>query len=169
MAYPTTQNYNFIDEKAGMQNLYVTSDVQQHPVGYRAKAWSATYGFGEFIYLKGLALTVAGETVIFDTYAGTTKRGVANDRGPCAVAMSANVANQWGWYQIHGAAVVKVAAAFAAGAIANWTATAGTIDDAKVATDAIDGFVSKTAIDTPSVGFAMCQLAYPCANGSTTP
>jgi hypothetical protein len=45
--------------------------------------------------------------VIYDHNAGTTKRAVAGDRGPCAVAMSANVASQFGWYQITGLAKIK--------------------------------------------------------------
>lgn len=158
--------YAFTDPKLGLQAITVTSTVQQFPIGTRATAFDPTYGEGEFIYLKGLAATALGETVIYDTYANTTKRGIANDRGPVAVAMSANVASQYGWYQISGAAKVLVAAAFAAGKPCFFTATAGTIDDAVVATDKIDGMVSKTAIDTPATGFAVCQLAYPAANGN---
>lgn len=158
--------YAFVDPKVGMQPIAATSTVQQHPIGTRVKAFDPTFGEGEFIYLKGLASTAVGEVVIYDTYANTTKRGVAGDRGMAAVAMSANVANQYGWYQIAGAAVVKVAAAFAANANVYWTATAGTPDDAVVAGDKIDGIRSKTAIDTPTAGYAVCQLAYPSANAN---
>lgn len=158
--------YAFVDPKVGMQPIAATSTVQQHPIGTRVKAYDPTFGEGEFIYLKGLASTDVGEAVIYDTYANTTKRGVAGDRGPVSIAMSANVANQFGWYQIAGAAVVKVAAAFAANANVYWTATAGTPDDAVVAGDKIDGIRSKTAIDTPTAGYAVCQLAYPSANAN---
>lgn len=158
--------YAFADPKVGMQPIAATSTVQNHPIGTRVTAYDPTYGEGEFIYLKGLASTAVGEVVIYDTYTNTTKRGVAGDRGPVAVAMSANVANQYGWYQTRGAAVVKVAAGFAAGGNVYWTATAGTVDDAVVAGDKIDGIRGKTAIDTPSTGFAVCQLAYPSANAN---
>lgn len=158
--------YAFVDPKVGMQPIAATSTVQQHPIGTRVKAYDPTFGEGEFIYLKGLASTAVGEVVIYDTYANTTKRGVAGDRGMAAVAMSDNVANQFGWYQIAGAAVVKVAAAFAANANVYWTATAGTPDDAVVVGDKIDGIRSKTAIDTPTAGYAVCQLAYPSANAN---
>lgn len=158
--------YVFVDPKVGMQPIAATSTVQQHPIGTRVKAYDPTFGEGEFIYLKGLASTAVGEAVIYDTYANTTKRGVAGDRGPVGIAMSANVANQFGWYQIAGAAVVKVAAAFAANANVYWTATAGTPDDAVVAGDKIDCMRSKTAIDTPTTGYAVCQLAYPSANAN---
>lgn len=158
--------YNFTDPKVGMQPIAATSTVQNHPIGTLVKAYDPTYGEGEFIYLKGLASTAVGELVIYDTYANTTKRGVAGDRGPAAVAMSANVANQYGWYQVKGATVSKVAAAFAAGGNVYLTATAGTIDDATVAGDKVDGARGKTAIDTPSAGFAVLQIDRPSLNGN---
>lgn len=158
--------YAFTDPKVGMQPIAATSTTQQHQIGMRVKAFDPTFGEGEFIYLKGLASTAVGEAVIYDTYANTTKRGVAGDRGPVGIAMSANVADQYGWYQIAGSAVVKVAAAFAANANVYWTATAGTPDDAVVAGDKIDGIRSKTAIGTPTAGYAVCQLAYPSANAN---
>lgn len=158
--------FKHVDTKVGLQPLDATSTTQAHPIGTVAKGYDATYGVGEFVYLKGLASTAVGEVVIFDTYANTTKRGVAGDRGPAAVAMSANAANQYGWYQISGAALVKAAAAFAAGGNVYWTATPGTVDDATVVGDKIDGMRGKTALDTPVAGFAVCQLAYPSANGN---
>ena len=148
------------------QGIAETSTVQMFPLGTRVRAVDPTYGEGEFIYLKGLALTAVGECVIYDQYAGTTKRAVAGDRGPCAWAMSANVANQFGWYQIAGAAVAKVAAAFAAAGNVYLTATAGTIDDATVAGDKVDGARGKTAIDTPSTGLAVLQIDRPSLNAN---
>ena len=158
--------YSLTTQNIGAQPIADTSTVQNHPIGTIVRAIDPAYGEGEFIYLKGLASTAVGETVIYDTYANTTKRGVASDRGPAAVAMSANVASQYGWYQIKGAAVVKVAAAFAAAGACFLTATAGTVDDAVVATDKIDGMRGKTAIDTPTAGFAVVQMDHPSANGN---
>lgn len=160
MAYALTSTY------IGAQDIATTSTTQNHPIGTVVRAIDPTYGEGEFIYLKGLASTAVGEVVIYDQYANTTKRAVANDRGPAAVAMSANVASQYGWYQIKGAAVVKVAALFAAGGNVYLTATAGTVDDATVSGDKIDGMRGKTAIDTPSTGYAVCQIDHPSANGN---
>ena len=157
--------YAHSDITIGLQALDVTSTVQNHAIGFRTKGFDPTYGQAEFIYLKGLASTAIGETVIYDENANTTKRAVAGDRGPCAVALSANVANQYGWYQISGSAIVKVAAAVAAAAPCYVTATAGSIDDAVVATDKIDGMRFKTADGTPSAGFAVVQMDRPCLNG----
>jgi hypothetical protein len=75
--------------------------------------------------------------------------------------MSANVASQYGWYQISGAAVVNVAAGFAAAADVYATATAGTLDDAVVAGDLIAGLVGVTAIGTPTAGTAVMQAQNP--------
>jgi hypothetical protein len=157
--------YTFSDLHVGLQPIAVTSTVQQHIIGMRVHAYDPTYGEGEFIYLKGLAATAVGETVIYDTYANTTKRAVASDRGPVAVAMSANVASQFGWYQIAGSAIVK-SNAVVSGASVYVTATAGTVDDAVVAGDKIDGMRFKTADGTPSAGFVTAQLARPSLNGN---
>lgn len=124
-----------------------------------------TLGSGEFIYLPGLAATALGELVIYDLNALTTKRAVAGDRGPCAVAMSANVASQGGWYQIGGIAQIKSGTVVAAGAV-YLTATPGTVDDAVVATDKVDGARFKTADGTPAAGFAYAMLERPSLNGN---
>lgn len=134
-------------------------------IGTRVKAFDPTYGEGEFVYLKGVASTAIGSVVIYDQYANTTTLATAGSRGPIAVAMSANVAGQGGWYQIAGAAVVKAATVAAAGNCYA-TATAGTIDDATVAGDKIDGMRFKTADGTPSAGFAIVELDRPAMNAN---
>jgi hypothetical protein len=157
--------YNPIETFVINQAIADTSTTQNLPIGTRIKAIDPNLGEGEFIYLKGLASTAIGELVIFDQYANTTTRAVAGSRGPAAVAMSANVASQYGWYQISGAAVIK-AGTVAANASVYVTATAGTVDDAVVSGDKLDGARFKTADGTPSVGFAYCQLARPSLNGN---
>ena len=143
----------------------LSAENQAGLLGRIVRAFDDTYGEGEFIYLQGVASTVVGDLVIYDTFAKTTKRAVAGDRGPCAVAMSANVASQFGWYQISGAAVVRSATAVAA-ASPYVTASAGQIDDAVVATDKIDGARYKTADGTPSAGLATLELDRPALNGN---
>lgn len=162
----TVQTWDFTSTYVGAQQIDVTSTVQQHKLGTRASAFSPTYGDGEFVYLAGVASTIVGSLVTFDEKAGTTTLAVAATRGPCAVAMSANVASQYGWYQVFGSAVVSVAAADAANALQYSTAVAGQIDDAVVAGSKIDGLVSKTAIGTPTAATAVCQLSYPALNGN---
>lgn len=159
MAYVVTE------DKVIPQAIADTSSTKLVSLGTRIKAVDSTYGEGEFIYLAGVASTAIGDLVIFDQYAGTTTRAVAGSRGPAAVAMSANVASSYGWYQIAGAAVVKAGTVAANGNV-YLTATAGTIDDATVLGDKVDGARFKTADGTPSAGYAIAQISRPSLNGN---
>jgi len=149
----------------GGQPIANTETTQYHPIGTIVKAKDPTYGEGEFVYLKGLASTVVGSAVIYDQYANTTTLAVAGSRGPVAIAMSANVASQYGWYQIGGSAVIKALTVAANGNV-YLTATAGTVDDFTVAGDKIDGARFKTADGTPSAGFAIAQINRPALNAN---
>jgi hypothetical protein len=150
--------YNWTDHTVGLPPVTETDTVQKFVIGTRCKAFDPTYGEAEFIYLPGVASTIVGSVVAFDTKAATTTLAVVATRGPVAVAMSINVAGQWGWYQISGSAVVKTAAAVVAGTPAYSTATAGQVDDAVTAGSLIDGMVFKTADGTPAAGFAIVQM-----------
>jgi len=94
---------------AGAQPIANTETTSKHPVGTKVRAWDPIYGEGEFIYLLGVASTVVGSMVTFNAYTGATTLcpNTANLAQPVGVAMSANVASQYGWYQIKGAAVMK--------------------------------------------------------------
>src|SRR4051812_28747180 len=103
------------------QNIDETLTTQMLPLGTRVRArdTNATnnQGEGEFIYLKGVASTVIGSMVDYDLNAATTTLSPATlGTGPVAVAMSANVAAQFGWYQIAGVAAVKAPNAMVVGA-----------------------------------------------------
>jgi len=148
------------------QNFSDTSTVANAPLGTIRRGQDPVYGEGEFIYLRGVASTAVGDLVVYDQRSGVaTTRAVAGSRGPVAVAMSANVANQYGWYQISGAAVVNSNTAVANASV-YVTATPGQVDDAVVATDKVDGARYKTASGTPSAGFAVLQLSRPALNGN---
>ncbi len=91
------------------QAIDETSTTQNLPLGTIRRARSTTYGEGEFIYLLGVASTAVGSVVTYDvTTWQTTLSAVAGAiPRPVAFAMSANVASQYGWYQISGLAVAK--------------------------------------------------------------
>jgi len=95
-----------VDERIVTQPIDVTDTVKNHPFGTIVKAKHSTYGFGEFIYLLGVANTFAGAMVTYVASTGvtalSTTSGVATGGAPIAFAMSANVASQYGWYQIAG-------------------------------------------------------------------
>ncbi len=95
---------------AGAQPIANTDTTAKHVLGTVVKANDPTYGEGEFIYLLGVGSTVVGSMVTYNTttYQTTlTPTTGTTDGAPIAIAMSANVASQYGWYQISGNAVVK--------------------------------------------------------------
>lgn len=100
--------YN-VKDLVGAQAIDTTSTVQQHQLGTIIKGWDSTYGEGEFIYLLGVASTVVGSVVTYDagTYQTVLSAVGGNIPRPIAIAMSANVAAGYGWYQISGQAVVR--------------------------------------------------------------
>lgn len=149
------------DLPIGSQPIEATETTQKHALGFRCKAYDSTYLWGEFIYLKGVASTAVGSAVLYSPDDYSTSLLAANDIGAVAFAMSANVANQYGWYQIFGKAVGKVAASFADNGNCYSTATAGTIDDAVVAGDRIKNCKGASAIGTPSSGLAELEIMYP--------
>lgn len=148
MAAKTAGNWQAL-EPIGIGDLTVTGTTKLWPLGFRCKAkdmGTTEYGFGEFIYLQGVASTVRGSAVLIkDDY--TTSLLTARDIGAVAVALSANVASQYGWYQILGTGVVACDTV-AANAPCYIDGTAGRVDDAAVAGDAILGMRTKTADDT---------------------
>jgi len=145
----------------GAQPIAVTSTTLLHPLGTVVRAVDPTYGEGEFVYLTGLASTAVGDLVVLDQ--GTTTRTVTTSRGPVGVAMSANVASQYGWYQVYGQAVVNVAGAVADNALVYATATSGSADDAVVSGAQVDGAVFRTSAS--GAGTAVAVINRPSMDG----
>lgn len=104
----------------GSQPIATNSTVKNHPLGTIVTAVDGTLGQGEFIYLKGVTSTVVGSIVNYDDAFQTAldSSATAGPSRPLAVAMSACVGSQYGWYQISGLAVATKSAAvsFADGA-----------------------------------------------------
>lgn len=153
-----------VEGRVGTQPIADTSTVANHPVGTRLKAVDragTNYGEGEFVYLAGVASTALGSVVNYNTDDGTSVLAAANGIGPVAVAMSANIGSQYGWYQIFGKGVAKVLTGFLDNANCYLTATAGSIDDAVVAGDYIRGMKGASAIGTPAAGLAEVEMNYP--------
>jgi hypothetical protein len=99
--------------------------------------------------------------VTFNSDDGTTALLAANAIGPVAVAMSACVANRFGWYQIYGKAVGLALTGFVDNANVYATATAGSVDDAVVAGDRVKNCKGASAVGTPSAGLAEFEIQYP--------
>ena len=98
-----------VHDLVGAQAIADTSTTQNHNLGTIVRASDPTYGQAEFIYLKGIGSTAVGSVVTYDTstYLTTLSAVGGSIARPVAVAMSANVASSFGWYQISGIAVVK--------------------------------------------------------------
>lgn len=155
-----------ITPELGLQPIEDVSTTQRHDLGKRIRARHATRGEAEFIYLEGVANTAVGSWVAIFPDDWTTAL-LDTDNTPkqdVAVAMSANVADRYGWYMIYGKASAK------AGTVADnadvWaTATAGTADDA-----VLDGYMIHKArwASADSGGLADCEIQYPYTDGIAT-
>jgi len=149
----------------GAQELDANSTTQSVPLGTIVQGLDdGTFGAGEFIYLKGVASTAVGSWVTYNADDFSTALLAANAIGPVAVAMSACVASQFGWYQIQGKATAKVSAGFVDNASLFATATPGEADDAVVAGDrvkrakgasAVASGVAEVEIDRPFMDDAL--------------
>ena len=142
------------------QAIDATSTTLENALGTKVTARHVDYGEAEFIYLAGVASTGQSDWVTFDE-AYTTARAVADAKGRVAVAMSDNVASQYGWYCIYGRVPAGVLASYADNGAVFLTSTAGHIDDAVVAGDLVEGAVGRGAIDDPNTGQAWMELNYP--------
>jgi hypothetical protein len=106
MTYYTTGN------ELITQPIAENSSTQKQRLGQITKAFDPVYGEGEFIYLKGVASTIVGSAVTWNSssHATTLSAVAAGLPFPVAFAMSACVAGEYGWYQISGLAVAAKAA-----------------------------------------------------------
>lgn len=153
--------YTILDNNIGYQPIALTDDVANHKLGTIVRADDPVYGAGEFIYLRGVASTVVGSWVTYSLDDGTTALLAANAIDPVAVAMSANTANRFGWYQISGKAVGLALTGFLDNANVYATATAGSVDDAIVAGDRVKLAKGASAVGTPSAGLAEFEISRP--------
>lgn len=97
-------SYKFIDEKCGVSNSPTTVDTtQQQELGYIAIAKDATYGLGEFIYVKFTGTVAAGDFVFVDRFALTCVQAPTTaTKGNLGISMAAQVTGQYGWVMIRG-------------------------------------------------------------------
>jgi hypothetical protein len=169
---------NDSQESAGGQPITATSSTARHAVGSIIRAHDAdgTLGGAEFIYLKGVASTVVGSLVTWDgasagvpTYQTALCPSTANLAQPVAVAMSANVAGQFGWYQLSGNAVISTNGTLVAGPGPVYiSATPGQVTSAAAAGKQILNMRNLTATGTPATNQAVVQMERPFAQGAIT-
>lgn len=138
-------------------DLYSVDTTQKYALGTVVQGQSASHGFGEFIYLKGVGSTAEGSVVTYDE-AGVTTLLVANAKGPVAVALGATVASTYGWYQILGKAAALAAASSADNAFVGRETADGSVGDGRAAGDEILGAIARSATDTPTTGMIWLQM-----------
>jgi hypothetical protein len=164
-----------VENREGVQPIAVSSAVANHPLGSLVRAFDPLYGEGEFIYLLGVAGTVVGAVVTFGGVSGSGAAGkptyqtalapsTANLGRPLAVAMSANVAGQYGWYQIAGTAAVAENATFAAAAAA-YLAGSGQLTTTQANGKQVVNAITVAADGTPAAGLGLIHINRPFAQG----
>jgi len=89
-----------------LTRIFVASDLDSPTLGERFR--DGVTG-SEYIFLTGVASTVAGDPVVWNA-AFTTTRMSGADVGNIGIAMAATVASTKGWYQIYGNGSAKVVA-----------------------------------------------------------
>lgn len=129
-------------------------------------------GAGEFIFLLGVAATTVGDLVVYDTSTATSATarwdGTANSGQPLAVAMSANVASQMGWYQIAGAALCNVGSDATSGAKVFYGGSTATIGGSAVNGKQVMGAKFLTTTTAASTLQATVLLNRPHVQGQTS-
>ena len=178
MAYSFTENragmLQIANTDAGVTMANGTSAIPTPPntLGQVVRAFDPTYGEGEFIMLVGVASTVVGSLVTYNatTYQTALSPNTANLAQPVAVAMSANLAASFGWYQIGGLSVIKkTAVAVNAGVSVFQSATTGRIMPTAASGKAILGAKSANLATVAStVSTVIVSINRPHLQGQTT-
>jgi hypothetical protein len=155
--------YTVNETTIGVQAIDLTETTASAavPLGTIVQASDPDLNAGEFIYLEGVASTAVGSWVTYNATDYATALLAANAIAPVAVAMSANVASQYGWYQISGKAVGKALTGYVDNALVYATATAGSVDDAVVSGDRVKLAKGASAVGTPSAGLAYFEIHRP--------
>jgi hypothetical protein len=127
------------------------------------RAQHPTYGTGEFVYMKGATNTVPGSWVTYNTDDSTTQllASTATEPGLVGIAMSANVAGQWGWYQIAGKAIGLAAVGLTDNSNVYASATAGTVSGTVAAGFRVVKAKAASAVGTPAAGMAEFEIERP--------
>lgn len=157
----------------GIQPIGANSTTQNHAEGTVIDAYDDTLGGGKFVYLKGVAGTVVGSIVQYDQVNHTTTLAPITTKNlnvPLAVAMSANVALQWGWYQVEGAAVIKKTAVTVLASVPLYlSGTAGRVMSTAASGREVMNCVSVNAATVAAATSTItAQIAYPFAQGAVT-
>lgn len=140
--------YFLTEPKSVPQPIQSVSATQLLPFGTVVRAYDPIMGAGEFMYLQGIASTVVGDVVNYNSFTGATTRNVAaaNSNQTLGIAMAALIASTFGWYQVSGACIVTNNATAAAGLV--YVVGTGTVTSSATAGMEIQGSRLLTANST---------------------
>jgi len=141
-------------------NFLLTHTAAKFGLGTRTQGSEGT----EWLYVVASgAITGAGYVVSIDEAFTATMVSTSNDaQGDLAgVAPVAFVSGEYGWVQVKGPTLIRVAASCAANVPLNTTATAGELDDDSTAAALIVDGAYLTAARAASAGTAAGMLNYP--------
>lgn len=134
----TANSWVIVDGVIGTQAITEVSTTQNHPFGRIVRAVHATYGMGEFVYVKGVANGAEHAWAHYNLDDGSTTLAVADGIGPLGTMMAAlDATTDFGWLQISGKTIGKCKTQFADNGEVFLTSTAGSVDDASVAGDRV--------------------------------
>lgn len=162
--------FNSTEVPAVPQRFTDVSATAQNALGTIVRGVDPTYGAGEFIYLPGVASNVAGSVVYYDlgTPAVTLAPATANMARPLAVAMSACLAGQYGWYQISGVAVVTTNGTLSGAGVPVYLVGSGQVTSSATAGKQMVNAIASSATGTPATGQALVTIQRPFAQGAVT-
>jgi hypothetical protein len=133
-------------------------------LGQTCKARNSTTGYiGEFVYMQGVATCAVGDWVLLNYTDCVVSLLADTNIGGVGVAMSASIADTFGWFQIRGRAEASLAASCADNAQLYTTSTAGTVDDASSGEYQIYGARCAETVTSAAVGEV--ELNYPQVGG----
>ena len=172
-AFKITEPYGPTTLSGSNQGIHERSTTQTYRLGTRVWANDPVLGRSEFVYCKGVASTAASELIQINGDFTTVRAAGGTVKGSVGVAMSASVANEYGWYCIFGRCYCLIAADVAGDLPGYATATAGVFADDIVAgsqivgsqlqngTDALGSAIPDTT-DTLPAHTTVVNLWYPC-------
>ena len=155
-----------------------TNTIQHPPLGTVAQYYdngTTQLCAGEFIWLLGVASTVAGDVVSYIGADGAGAKGVTtrwagtgNTGGPLAVATAATVAAAQGWYQIGGAAIVNTSGTVVAGNPLYYAGTTALMGASASNGKQVMGAIAGSANGVPATNQTIVTLDRPTVQGQTS-
>lgn len=153
-------DWKFQEQFVVPQAIDEVSTTQKVKLGTRVTAYHATYGVGEFVYVKGVTSGAAGSWVTINPETWICTLIAPNAIGDVGVLMSAlDAATDYGWAQVYGLGNASAADVADSGKVYIDTA-AGRCDDAVVVGDRVNRAKWASADDT-ATSKALVRLWYP--------